>query len=233
MSIDSRAEPTQAPNIFGSTVELIVGTEAVPLRVHESLLRPHSAFFDAALNKCWKEGNEKIIRLPEEELRIVTKYVQFLYTSKIHIDKTKDWIPRYSSAGIPEHLALAELYVFGERVQDVTFKNATMAAWVARVCEPVTGEKYDFPDNKAIDMIYEGTTSGSLARLFVVGLYVRFAAEHWIPELPEDNNKEFLVDLVRLTLKYRRMGIVWVGGSGDTGAALGRMDFNNYYESGK
>ncbi|KAK4960467.1 hypothetical protein LTR10_003363 [Elasticomyces elasticus] len=206
MTADPRGQPSEAPYVLGPLVQLVVGPKAYSVSVHESVLRPRSAFFDAALNKCWKEGREKKVTLPEEELRIVTLYVQQLYTGKIHVKKTTTREGLGRSDNLPEFLVLAEL-----------------------ILEPL-GPDYSFPVTSALDILYKGTHDSSPIRRFMVDMYVRFGCEWWITCSPDDHNKDFLVEVSRALLKGRRTGVVWCSSSGKSMPKLVDFDMSVYHE---
>ncbi|KAK3642087.1 hypothetical protein LTR56_010958 [Elasticomyces elasticus] len=229
MSTDCRAEPSQAPNVRSGTVELIIGPAATSITVHEGVLRLRSHFFDAALNKCWKEGSLGKVVLPEEQPDTITTYIQYLYSGKIYIEETKTRDGLSESDNLPEYPILAELYVFGERVQDTTFKNSVMDAMAARVCEPSVDDETDnsFPVTSAVDIVYKGTVAGSKARQFMVDMHVLWGCGKWITPRSEDHNKDFLMDLARemldLRVRDRENNAIIT-------TSLGEVDFSKYRE---
>ncbi|TKA75285.1 hypothetical protein B0A55_05077 [Friedmanniomyces simplex] len=189
-----------------------------------------SPFFDAALNKCWKEGSDKKVALPQDQPHVVTLYIQQLYSGKIHITKTRtrDGLDKHEN--IPEYPLLAELLVFGERVQDAAFKNAVMDAFLARIIEPMDG-LCSFPVTTTIDTIYKSTMSGSVARQLMVDVHVLFGYEHWITPRPEDHNKEFLMDLARGMMEARAEGN-WQPIQ-NAALVMSVMDFDRYHQNSK
>lgn len=179
--------------------------------VHESLLRSRSKFFDAALNKCWQEGKAGRLELPEDEPEIFEIYQNFLYTRTLPIKEANRELKLRDDENHPEYFALALFYVFGEKVQDVNFKNAAIIGILKRMQEPVRNNQCWYPVTKVVDIIYTGTMPGSPARKLMVDVHVNRGAAHWITANPEENNKEFLVDLARLTLERASLKIQRVG----------------------
>ncbi|KAK5734335.1 hypothetical protein LTR17_008999 [Elasticomyces elasticus] len=173
MPANIHGDVVQAPRIDGDTVELVVGPDAEALIVHESLLRPRSAFFDAALNKCWKEGVAKRVVMPEDAPDVVRLYIQCLYGGKIYLEWTKTRGKLSNGDNIPEYTVLAEAYVFGERVQDVVYKNSIIDAFVARLLDMIDGSSW-FPITTVVDIIYNGITASSLARQLMVDLHLAY-----------------------------------------------------------
>ena len=63
---------------FTSTIKIYVGAVSEPFVVHESLLIKHSAYFEAALKKGWKEGQTKEVRLVEDSHNAMELFVKWL-----------------------------------------------------------------------------------------------------------------------------------------------------------
>lgn len=129
-------------------------------------------------------------------------YLQFLYFSKIYLTPTTSVVQVDVEKGLSEYTVLAELYGFGEKIQDVVFKNAVLDAILYRRAERVEGTNY-FPETHAVDIIYKSTTSGSLARRLMVDLYVSYAEEGWIAHGPAENNHEFVMDLACGLIRHK------------------------------
>jgi hypothetical protein len=53
--------------------------------IHETLLRSQSGFFENALKKEWKEGQERVIDLHEVQDRIFEIWVRWLYTGRFSL----------------------------------------------------------------------------------------------------------------------------------------------------
>ena len=93
-----------------------------------------------------------------------------------------------------EFHALAKLYVFGEKVQDDYFCDATLRAIMA-----LSKKRSACPAPDSAIVIYEGTPEGSPARLLLVHLY-QIAANRDMMEWEANKNclfevPEFLFDL--------------------------------------
>ena len=169
--VPSGADVGDSLNIAGNIVSVLVGPETTVLNVHENLVRSRSTFFEAALKKCWQEGREARLHLPEDAHEIVKLYFQFLYAHKLFINWTRRAGELSRNANFPEYITLAHLYVFGEKVGDVMFKNAVVDAFIRRAITPVGDRKWN-PVTKAVDIIYRGTMSGSPARRLMVDVHL-------------------------------------------------------------
>ena len=95
---------------------------------------------------------------------------------------------------------LAMLYCFGEKYQDVRFKNTVIDIIIAK-----QNIKYQdgwcYPTDKAVDIIYQGTCSGSPARKLMLAIHTRHGLNHWFEQ--EVNNHEFLIDLGKAFYRVR------------------------------
>ncbi|KAK5693834.1 hypothetical protein LTR17_024985 [Elasticomyces elasticus] len=200
---DPRGDHIQAPSISGGTVKLLVGPNALPFTVHEELIRSTSAFFGAALKKCWDEGRLGQVMMPEDNPVIVKLYVQYLYSGKIYLERTTTSANLKSNDNLPEYIVLAEAYVFGEQIQDPTFKNSVVSAIIARASEIIDGQHW-YPITSAVDTIYKGTTTVSLGRKLMVEVHMLRGGANFISDDQELNNKDFLADLARAMLQAAR-----------------------------
>ena len=62
------------------TVTLIVGETKTPFRIHEDLLFENSTYFKATFGSGFREGASREITLPEDETKIVDRFVHWLYS---------------------------------------------------------------------------------------------------------------------------------------------------------
>ena len=149
-----------------------------------------SAVFQAAFKEQWREGESKQITLVEEDPKIVHIYLNFIYTRKIACKRTKK-SPKRSTELTPSELeeckALANLYCFGEKYQDVHLKNATIDAMIANAQADV------FLGAEEICTLYNGTCAGSPARQLMVHMHIKEGDNSWLEE--GTNHPEFLLDL--------------------------------------
>jgi hypothetical protein len=208
--------------------------------VHVDLLTSRSHFFANALrdyakfdehnkeadNKnrsiVWREGDEGIIRLPEDEPDVFANYVQFLYAKKLPIYKElskpegftpvitakgkKEYPEFYASmlaAAQREYTMLAKLYVFCEKIQDVTTKHALIFAFVESTQKVRGGITQLFPITQVIRHIYNGTLASDPLRAFLVDCYVYMGHSGWAEEKYDKFPHEFLYDFMVGTYKVR------------------------------
>ncbi|KAK5133028.1 hypothetical protein LTR08_008233 [Meristemomyces frigidus] len=217
MAGDPRGDAAKAVKITGDTVTLVVGSEAAIIFVHEQTIRARSHFFDAALDKRWKEAMDRRIELPDDKADIVQLYCQYLYSEKIYLTPTLLKTDVVEGTEIlPEYIKLAELYVFGEKVLDALLKNTVMDAFLYRMNEKVENTFY-CPCTTVIDTIYQGTMPGSPARQMVLDIHICDGRASWVTLKPEENNKDFLIDLARALLGMARTPKVHMPDMSDIG----------------
>ena len=148
-----------------------------------------SEFFKSATKEEWRKGKDAI-KVPEDDAEVFNVYVQWLYSGRI---------PLAIDTAQMDYTFLAKLYVLGEKLIDITFKDAVINKIVANTrALAKNGQRY-YPSPSVVDIIYEHTMSGSPARHLMVDLYVRTAVDGW--EL--DANHEFMVDLAKSLVKNR------------------------------
>lgn len=158
------------------TVTHTVGVDRVEFTVHLKQLEK-SPFFRSAVKKDWLVDGT--IALPIDDPTVVHCYLHFLYSSAV-------------PANFYE--ALAELYVFGEKIMDVDFKNAVIGAIIRETRKPETDGHCYFPTGDVVDILYAGTSSGSPARKLMVDLFFYHGSPSWFDG--HEYNGEFLNDVV-------------------------------------
>lgn len=141
-----------------------MGNEEQRFVVHRSIITQHSAFFRAALEKGFRESAEKIIRLPEADVKTFEVYMQWAYHGSI-VTMTPE--EQLHDLGAPRRFAnLADLYVLADRLEDMGLRNATIEE-----IKRVTIEVNNDPGPEAIAIAYENTHDTSKLREYVRDCY--------------------------------------------------------------
>ncbi|KAK3109896.1 hypothetical protein LTR53_016378 [Teratosphaeriaceae sp. CCFEE 6253] len=76
----------RAKSSFDSIFRVLVGPEEVLFHLHGQNLRHATPFFAAACSRGWKEGSEKVIRLPTVEADSFEIYANWIYEGTIGLD---------------------------------------------------------------------------------------------------------------------------------------------------
>ncbi|KAF2242042.1 hypothetical protein BU26DRAFT_439443 [Trematosphaeria pertusa] len=179
-----------------SMLKILVGEKEQVFVIHEGVLTTRSKFFKNAMQKGWKEAEDKIVKLPEDDPTAFELYEQLVYAGHAENGaQADDCCDPVTLQFGTESYVLCKLYVFAEKLQDSKAKNKIMDTLVDRIEQDVTISY--FPNPRAIKVVYDGTPSGSLARRLMVDLYVGrdltrfFDTPDWHPEFMADLIKEF------------------------------------------
>ncbi|KAK4547290.1 hypothetical protein LTR36_000945 [Oleoguttula mirabilis] len=196
MAKDFRCSVDELADFKAPVIAIIVGEGSTStFYVDERLICQQSAFFKAALSKSWTEGARRVVRLPDEEEKVVHAYLHWLYHNKVACLDTEN--DGYS--------LLASLYVFGEKLLDKTFKDVIIDCIIATsrglVVKDGTTNMHRFPAKESVDILYQGTSEGSPARQMLVDMHQVYAKETWING---DANHDFLVELTTALIRNDR-----------------------------
>ncbi|KAF2209498.1 hypothetical protein CERZMDRAFT_100291 [Cercospora zeae-maydis SCOH1-5] len=197
--------------------------------IHAALLEERGGFFEAALNKQWKEGRERKIELPDDDAETVAIYVEWLHTKHMrpHTEKERD---QWDSDDVEkEYEQLARLYIFGEKVHDDEICNRCIDAILNSMDLEVpasgdTGDSVDFsfyyPSHGVVKTIFQNTHATSPIRRLCVDIYSLFSEDMWF-EVGGEGSKDvdhllecpdFLLALVKQNVARRdnpKVGESW------------------------
>jgi hypothetical protein len=175
---------------------VLVGKEPNQQRfsIHESIICAQSDFFLRAMSGNWLEQEDRLVKFPEDDPEIFAIYINLVYTEQTATSPSVS--PREQKTINDEYVLLAKLYVLAEKLQDKLAKNIIIMAIGAASMDPDSTGKCYIPGPKAISTIYDGTSSGSLARKLMVAFYT--SKEFKIANLVDFAHKlpkDFFVDL--------------------------------------
>jgi hypothetical protein len=133
-----------------------------------------SKFFRAACSERWKdskEGQEKVVRLPEVEPEVFQRYVDWTYRDALVAD---------TAIGDAVTISL-KLYLLGDLLDDVRLRNKTTKALMRHVTTDLL-----HPNAPEAQLIWEKTTPSSLIRKLVVdGTVLRLSAKTFAEHIGE------------------------------------------------
>ncbi|OAF99708.1 uncharacterized protein CC84DRAFT_1169223 [Paraphaeosphaeria sporulosa] len=163
------------------------------LSVPLNLLRSSSQFLKAATKPEWDDlRDDGRTVTPRCDPVLFKTYVHWLHSGTI--PRPDDNVPDYK-----DFVFLSKLYVLGEYLMDVIFKNAIIEAIIAISIK----EKY-CPIGEAVRIIYEGTSAGSPARRLMTDFCASNANDDpsWTDEF-QNCPHEFLVDTMKALVSAR------------------------------
>ena len=167
--------------------------------MHSEVLTARSLFFRKALSGGFKEAEERVVELPEDDPEIFGMYLHYVQTNELSI--VPEPLPEQYT-GMEEQGTLARMYVLAEKLQDVKSKNAIVRGMIASCYQKRFDNKCYFFGPKSMTLLYQGTMPGSKARKLVVEMRAydytnteSLSQEGW--------PYEFLTELACEFIKYR------------------------------
>lgn len=85
--------------------------------VHQSKICEKSKFFSAACSRRWKEGQEKLVRLPEVKIEVFQEYWEWVYSAERCTEESE------LDAKNAEYLLLIDLYLLADLLDDTRLRN--------------------------------------------------------------------------------------------------------------
>lgn len=177
-------------------VTLLVGSDKEVLIAHAHRLSKTSGFFQAALKKHWKEGQTRIIELPEEKPEYVLYYLDFAYQGILPSHDVEDGNDMRDAGGRHTRI-IRELYMFGERMVDSSLRNAIIKEMI-RLSSLKDDDKHRWiPNWHTAAKVYQSTAAGSPIRRLMVDLLVTNGQPGWMDKADLDDCSELLIDVVK------------------------------------
>jgi hypothetical protein len=155
---------------FDNIVTVLVGAEEKRFILHQDLVCAKSKFFKVACSNRWREGQERIVRLPEAEAATFKVYSTWIYSGDIEEDActpTSDKRDRFAA-----QTSLIKLYLLGDTLDDIQLRNRTI-----RMLSTSVKRLDAIPGISNVDQIWESTVSGSLLRKMIIDLFI-WIADH-------------------------------------------------------
>jgi len=178
---------------------LIVGSERREILVHANYMAQESEVFKDWLTEKGFIPNMNTLVLPNIDHATMTDYITFAYIEKLPTAHLVG--PVCETFTGDEYLSLAHLYFLGERFQNQTLKQATLAE-IRRISTLLDIDTVaTFPGLEDIHTIYRGTCKGDPARRLMVEMIAEGGSGQW---LTPECNQSFILDLARKLLNRGR-----------------------------
>lgn len=184
--------PTPAKYTRDDLVTLLIGPGEQQLVVCGTPLANTSEFFKTALKKQWKKGQKRTVKLPEENITLTTRYLDFVFGKRLPSTAVKTAKHLQNSAAYDE---IFELYALGERMLDGLIRNAVVKETL-RLVGLVGIEGHGFlPSRDCIKLVYKETSARSAARRLIVDLHVAYGLSESLEN--EDVLPEYMGDFAK------------------------------------
>jgi hypothetical protein len=145
-------------------------------------------------------------------------YLNIVYTNLLHTNPSEQ--PKTWEEIKSEYLVLGKLYVLCEKLQDRAAKNSVTQAILAVSKEKSADGKFDCPCRDTVNIVYQGTCTGSKGRLLMADIWTGVSPEY-IVTLATFLPKDFFVDLAAAL-----SSVTWKNVAGD-------VDPSQYMEEDK
>jgi hypothetical protein len=175
---------------------------------HESFLTSRSDFFRRAMNGSWAESESRVVKLPEDDPKVFAIYVSLIYTGQLTtMLKSKEELATLDTATFraivqAEYATLLQMYILGDKLQDLQAKNATVAAVLELIDMKSAENRWFVPMVELVNMSYERTPAGSPIRRLMTDLW----SSNSVREILQNASKmheDFRIDLAKCLSEIR------------------------------
>lgn len=159
--------------------------------VFKHLLVKQSAYFREEI------GDSAHLRLGDDftERDIFELYVKYLYSGKIHCKIDDGGTDDGGSSNGKEYELLCGLFVFAEKVQDVSTQNAVMDALLCKYDSVDDQDQHWLPPDNVVAEVYSWISEGSPIRRFLVDVCTWASEPKLLMENSDNLPKDFLLEL--------------------------------------
>ena len=154
--------------------------ETKTFNIHADLLCAHSEFFAAALNKDWKETDERSVELAEDSVEAFELWASYLYGTLLSESEDQTWdtlgthLAKHEQACTQHHSLLLDAYILGDKMGDFDFTDCMIDELVL-----FSKDASWYPAVYALK-IFENTTETCPLRKFLVDMYTFTAHKDWL-----------------------------------------------------
>jgi len=192
---------TKCSSVDSKPIIVRVGKTKQEYHVHEKLLRASSEFFNNALKKEWKEGQEAAVDLLDTEPKHFEAWTKFLYTGRVFFQEQEaDGMPKDLERVAAEILTWVDLYSLGDFIRDTDFRDALIDALIDWMCV------MDKIPLSLSSFVYSHTTNASTHRRFAVDVHVHVWGRKQNP-IKVEHPAEFLQDVLDAIMPDLHKGI--------------------------
>lgn len=140
--------------------------------MHKNLLIKHSDFFNIAVNGRWKEGQDRVVLLEEDDPNAFEMFCAFLYTGQLFIMKPDDRCSQDATeAGgryeTKELERMVMIWILAEKLMSVSLKDAVVDMLVAFLVDEA-----DYPTEMHVAVYPISSAKSAIRKLLVdIGIW--------------------------------------------------------------
>ncbi|KAK5717200.1 hypothetical protein LTR15_009089 [Elasticomyces elasticus] len=188
--VEVAASSKQTKMDYTDIITVLVGTEQCRFIVHKDALTIKSPFFNAACGREWIEGQEKIVRLPEQDAETFRVYLRWVYGDTLEMTLMKE-PPGY--AVTPSFLNLDKAWLLSSYLQDDMLCNMI----TDRTIEKFQLNKSGLMAMTTLQYVFDHTPSDSpIGRLFLDG-FAAASSARWFAREGTDYPQAVLFDMAK------------------------------------
>lgn len=185
-------------------VEVVVGSgdQAKTFHAHKNLLTQHSDFFEAALNRDWKESSDRKVSLPDDEADQFAQFHDFLYTGALFvIHEGDEYTCDDGHLWDHEYIRICDASVLGSKLQSTVFMDVATDSLIAKCLSE------DSWPTGLYGVVIDHVARSAGIRKLLIDIAVHEWSEGSFAEMEGHvANKDFLHDLMMALVKVRVEG---------------------------
>ncbi|KAK4910629.1 hypothetical protein LTR66_017420 [Elasticomyces elasticus] len=211
----------KAELLAGPVCTVLVGSEQQAFSVHKALICGHSLFFDTALNGPWAETSKHTVELPEDEPKIFSLYLHWLYYGNIPVLADRTHLKEMSGDELDtaedeivnnEYTQLFKACVLAEKYFDAEFHDTVINAVLEKINTPEeVSENRRPPGSLPVTWLFNHAHILSPICRLVVDDYAKEGSSDWLedPVTPTDLPATFFRMLSQRLMGKRRASSRW------------------------
>lgn len=179
--------------------------------LYKNIACDSSEFFRAAVNGCWKESKEKVVRLPEIEPHVFEVYVGWLNTGEVDVLSTLrddgttevvhyEDVPQDEASDLDR--ALIKAFALGDMLQDATFRDSVIDEFIT--CTEATCM---VPEPASVGILCEVVNTGSTMMRLCVDYIGVDLKEKIFNEDVDKYPAMFLLEIAKASVRDRHLNM--------------------------
>lgn len=178
---------------YNEIITVLVGENEQQFIVHKNTICDKSKFFEAACSSGrWKEGKEKLVRLPEVDPEAFRVYVHWVYTGKVSPEV--EW--GHADLNCAEkQVTYTEAYIIGDVLDDNDLRKHVIDTMIEK-----TSAWADLLPCTSLRRIWEATPTASPLRILALEWAVFEGNPQDLNDSIEHFPEEYVRDLAMLML---------------------------------
>ncbi|KAK3637789.1 hypothetical protein LTR56_011995 [Elasticomyces elasticus] len=148
--VEAESSSKQVKMDYTDLITVLVGAEESRFIVHKDAICAKSPFFNAACGREWIEGQEKTVRLPEQDAGAFKVYLRWVYSDTLNMALMEE-PPGY--VVIPSFLNLTKAWLLSTYLQDDALCNKLIDLQLAKYQASGSG----VVSKSTLDYVFEHT----------------------------------------------------------------------------